>query len=82
MKPHGVLAAHLSSQRLAIPIRKEVLKTLSQAIADAGKDPELQAKLRVQGIEPRDIRVEAFDAHIRNDMARIAPLLKSIAENR
>jgi tripartite-type tricarboxylate transporter receptor subunit TctC len=61
---------------------KEVLKTLSQAIAEAGKDPELQAKLRVQGIEPRDIRVEAFDAHIRNDMARIAPLLKSIAENR
>jgi tripartite-type tricarboxylate transporter receptor subunit TctC len=61
---------------------KEVLKTLSQAIADAGKDAELQAKLRVQGIEPRDIRVEAFDAHIRNDMARMAPLLKSIAENR
>ena len=61
---------------------KEVLKTLSQAIADAGKDPELQAKLRVQGIEPRDIRVEAFDAHVRNDMVRIAPLLKSIAENR
>src|SRR5689334_13215324 len=61
---------------------KEVLKTLSQAIAEVGKDPELQAKLRVQGIEPRDIRVEAFDAHIRNDMARIAPLLKSIAENR
>jgi tripartite-type tricarboxylate transporter receptor subunit TctC len=61
---------------------KEVLKTLSQAIADAGKDAELQAKLRVQGIEPRDIAVEAFDAHIRNDMARIAPLLKSIAENR
>ena len=61
---------------------KEVLKTLGQAIADAGNDPELQAKLRVQGIEPRDIRVAAFDAHIRNDMARIAPLLKSIAENR
>src|SRR3954471_6068543 len=47
---------------------KEVLKTLSQAIAEAGKDPELQAKLRLQAIEPRDIEVEAFDAHIRNDM--------------
>ena len=61
---------------------KEVLNTLSQAIAEAGKDPELQAKLRLQGIEPRDIGVAAFDAHIRNDMARIAPLLKSIAKNR
>src|SRR5262245_31531977 len=61
---------------------KKILDTLSQAIAEAGKDPELRAKLRVQGIEPRDIGVAAFDAHIRNDMARIAPLLKSIAENR
>jgi tripartite-type tricarboxylate transporter receptor subunit TctC len=61
---------------------KSVLAALNQAIAEAGKDPELQAKLHVQGIEPRDIGLEAFDAHIRNDMGRIAPLLKSIAESR
>jgi tripartite-type tricarboxylate transporter receptor subunit TctC len=61
---------------------KGVLATLNQAIAEAGKDPELQAKMLVQGIEPRDIGLAAFDAHVRNDMERIAPLLKSIAESR
>jgi tripartite-type tricarboxylate transporter receptor subunit TctC len=54
------------------------LNMLGDAIAEASRDPELQAKIRVHGIEPRDIRLEAFDAHIRNEMARIAPLLKSI----
>jgi len=61
---------------------KPVLNTLSKAIADAGRDPELQAKVRIQGIEPREIELEAFDAHIRNDMARVAPLLQSVAEKR
>jgi hypothetical protein len=36
----------------------------------------------VQGIDPRDIGLEKFDAHIANDMARLAPLLKSIGERR
>ena len=61
---------------------KGVVNTLSEAIAEAGKDPELQAKIRVQGIEPRDIAREAFDAHIRDEMVRLAPLLSSIGENR
>ena len=61
---------------------KAVLQTLSQAISEAGKDPELQAKIRVQGIDPRDIGLEKFDAHIQADMARLDPLLKAIADQR
>jgi tripartite-type tricarboxylate transporter receptor subunit TctC len=61
---------------------KSVLDTLDQAIAEAGNDPELQAKIRIQGIEPRHVALAAFDAHIRDEMARLAPLLKSIGENR
>ncbi|HEY2184668.1 MAG TPA: tripartite tricarboxylate transporter substrate-binding protein [Xanthobacteraceae bacterium] len=60
---------------------KPVLAVLNQAITEAGRDPELQEKIRVQGIEPRDIGLEAFDAHIAKDMERIAPLLKAIAQN-
>jgi hypothetical protein len=37
-------------------------------------------KVRIQGIEPRHVGLTAFDALIRNDMARVAPLLESIAE--
>ena len=59
-----------------------VLDILHQAIAEASKDSELQAKIRVQGIDPRDVGLDKFDAHIRNDMARLAPLLKSIGEKR
>jgi tripartite-type tricarboxylate transporter receptor subunit TctC len=51
-------------------------------MADAGRDPELIAKIRVQGIEPRDIGLERFDAHVRAEMARLDPVLKTIAEKR
>jgi tripartite-type tricarboxylate transporter receptor subunit TctC len=61
---------------------RQSLEVLNQAIAEASRDPELQAKVRVQGIEPRDIGLDKFDAHIRNDMARLEPLLKSIGEKR
>jgi tripartite-type tricarboxylate transporter receptor subunit TctC len=43
---------------------KSVLQSLSQAISEVGKDPELQAKIRAQGIDPRDIELEKFDLHI------------------
>jgi tripartite-type tricarboxylate transporter receptor subunit TctC len=61
---------------------KPVLSALNQAIAEASKDPELQAKIRAQGINPQDIGLEQFDAYIRSDMARLAPLLKAIADRR
>ena len=61
---------------------KPILATLNQAITEASKDPELQAKIRTQGIELRDIGLDRFDAQIRGDIARLAPLLKTIAEKR
>jgi tripartite-type tricarboxylate transporter receptor subunit TctC len=61
---------------------KPVLDTLSQAVAEASQDSELQAKFRAQGIELRNIALDKFDAHIRGDMARLDPLLKAIAEKR
>jgi tripartite-type tricarboxylate transporter receptor subunit TctC len=61
---------------------RAALAVLHEGIAEASKDPELQAKIRVQGIDPRDIGLEKFDAHVANDMARLAPLLKSIGERR
>jgi tripartite-type tricarboxylate transporter receptor subunit TctC len=61
---------------------KAVLQSLSQAISEVGKDPELQAKIRAQGIDPRDIELEKFDLHIQGDMARLDPLLKAIADQR
>lgn len=61
---------------------KPVLSALNRAITEAGKAPELQAKIRAQGIDPRDIELEKFDGYIRSDIARLSPLLKSIAEKR
>ncbi len=61
---------------------KSLLQSLSQAISEVGKDPELQAKIRAQGIDPRDIELEKFDLHIQADMARLDPLLKAIADQR
>lgn len=61
---------------------KAVLQSLSQAVSEVGKDPELQAKIRAQGIDPRDIELEQFDLHIQADMARLDPLLKAIADQR
>ena len=58
---------------------KPVLATLNQAMAEVGKDPEFLEKVRAQGIEPRDIVLERFDAHIRAEMTRLDPVLKTIA---
>jgi tripartite-type tricarboxylate transporter receptor subunit TctC len=61
---------------------RQSLEVLNQAIAEASRDPELQAKVRVQGIDPRSVGLDKFDAHITNDMARLDPLLKSIGDKR
>ena len=61
---------------------KPVLATLNQAISEASSEPDLQAKLRAQGIERRAIGLDQFDAHVRNDMSRLAPLLKTITDQR
>ena len=61
---------------------KPILATLNQAMAEASKDPELLGKIRAQGIEPRDIELDRFDAYVRADMARLDPVLKVIGEKR
>jgi tripartite-type tricarboxylate transporter receptor subunit TctC len=55
-----------------------ILRTLNRAIADLGQDTELQAKVAAQGIAPRSTGLRDFDAHIRREMDRLDPLLKSI----
>jgi tripartite-type tricarboxylate transporter receptor subunit TctC len=57
---------------------KPILTSLHQAMVEVGKDPELLAKVRGQGIEPRAIGLERFDAHIRAEMVRLDPVFKSI----
>jgi tripartite-type tricarboxylate transporter receptor subunit TctC len=56
-----------------------ILQTLNRAIAEAGRDGELQAKVVAQGIAPRNIALRDFDAHIGREMERLDPLLKTIA---
>jgi len=57
---------------------KPVLAVLNEAMAEVGKDPELLEKVRAQGIEPREIGLDKFDAHIRAEMVRLDPVFKSI----
>jgi tripartite-type tricarboxylate transporter receptor subunit TctC len=55
---------------------------LHDAIADVGNDPDIQAKIRVQGITPASIGLRDFDAHIRADMARLEPLLAKLGPSK
>jgi len=61
---------------------RAVLQTLHDDIVEVGKDPEIQAKIRLQGISPTTrIGLQDFDAYIRKDMARLAPLLATIGQS-
>jgi tripartite-type tricarboxylate transporter receptor subunit TctC len=55
-----------------------VLQNLGTAISEVAQDADLRGKIMAQGIEPRAIALRGFDAHIRRDMERLAPLLKSL----
>jgi tripartite-type tricarboxylate transporter receptor subunit TctC len=61
---------------------RPIVNSLHQAIMEVSKDPELQAKIRVQGIDFRGLAPEKFDEYVRNDMARLGPLLKAVSEKR
>jgi len=61
---------------------KPILKTLYEAISRISNDPELATKVRAQGINPQDAGLENFDALIRTEMTSLAPLLRSISDNR
>jgi tripartite-type tricarboxylate transporter receptor subunit TctC len=54
------------------------LLTLSTAFSELGGDAELKGRIMAQGIEPRALALRDFDAHIRREMERLAPLLKSL----
>jgi tripartite-type tricarboxylate transporter receptor subunit TctC len=60
---------------------RAVLEVLHDAIVEVGKDPDLQAKIRQQAVTPQNIGLRDFDLHIRKDMARLAPLLATIARS-
>ena len=61
---------------------KPILATLAKAMSEASGDADLRSKMQVQGIIPALKPLEQFDTHIRNDMTRLAPLLKEIAANK
>jgi len=61
---------------------KPVLHLLHDAVSELAREPELLAKIRAQGIDPKDIGLADFDAYIRNEMARLTPLLRTIAAER
>jgi tripartite-type tricarboxylate transporter receptor subunit TctC len=60
---------------------RAVLQTLHDAIVEVGKDPDIQAKIRLQGFTPANIGLGDFDAHIRGDMARLAPILAKLGQS-
>lgn len=55
-----------------------ILATLSQAFAKASEDPDLAAKVVAQGIVPRVKLLGEFDAHIRDEVARLGPVLNAL----
>ena len=84
----AALAAHIDYQNATwygflAPAKTPaaVLQTLHDAIVAVGAEPELKEKIRAQGITPRSIGLRDFDAHIRKDMDRLEPLLRTIARS-
>jgi tripartite-type tricarboxylate transporter receptor subunit TctC len=61
---------------------KPVLHHLHEAISALAAEPELLAKIRAQGIDPRDIGLADFDSYIRRETARLTPLLRTITADR
>jgi tripartite-type tricarboxylate transporter receptor subunit TctC len=61
---------------------RAVLIALHDAIVGVGEDPDIQVKMRQEGITPVSIGLGDFDAYIRSDMTRLAPLLSTIDEAR
>jgi tripartite-type tricarboxylate transporter receptor subunit TctC len=55
---------------------KPALKILADAVAKASQDPDLIQKIKVQGIDSRITPLGGFDAYIKDDITRLAPLIK------
>ena len=54
-----------------------VLKTLEKAILQVSKDPEVQEKLKLQGLNANQLALNDFDAFLKKEATRLAPVLKS-----
>ncbi|HZC55666.1 MAG TPA: tripartite tricarboxylate transporter substrate-binding protein [Xanthobacteraceae bacterium] len=57
---------------------KPNLKTLADVIVKVSQDPDLAQKIKTQGIRPDNITLDAFDAYVDKDVARLEPLIKGI----
>jgi tripartite-type tricarboxylate transporter receptor subunit TctC len=60
---------------------QDVLEKLGAAFVAAAADPEVQAKVRSQGIAPKVKTRAAFDTHIREDTKTLTPVIESIARD-
>ena len=60
---------------------QDVLDRLAAAFAAAAAEPDVQAKVRVQGITSKVKTRAAFDAHIREDVKALAPVIQEIARD-
>jgi tripartite-type tricarboxylate transporter receptor subunit TctC len=60
---------------------QDVLEKLGAAFVAAADDPEVQAKVRSQGIAPKVKTRAAFDAHIREDTKVLTPVIERIARD-
>jgi tripartite-type tricarboxylate transporter receptor subunit TctC len=57
---------------------KPILQKLATAIATASQDPELQQKIKAQGIGLEVKTLDAFDTYMADDVARLAPLINDV----
>jgi tripartite-type tricarboxylate transporter receptor subunit TctC len=56
----------------------EIIDKLSQAIAETSKDPEIIATVEAQGIVANSLTASEFQQHMRDEIERLAPVLKEI----
>lgn len=58
-------------------VPRGIVDRLAQAIQAAAQEPEVKAKFDEQGIVARTLGPREFDAYIKADMARLAPIIKT-----
>ena len=68
--------------KLTPPDLTQINRFSRHRIVEAGEDLGLQDKIRLQGIDAASIGLSDFDAYVRKDMERLAPLLASIAQSK
>jgi tripartite-type tricarboxylate transporter receptor subunit TctC len=57
---------------------RPILEQLARALQQTSEEKETRDKFAAQGIVARDVALETFDAYIRADVEKLAPLIKSI----